>query len=108
MKHLILLFSFSLLTSFAFGQGSLAYSGSNTKGIDVQVYPNPATDYVKITDNSSVRQVAVFNLAGRQIKSYSYSIGEQYFIGDLPRGMYLIQLIGDENRRLATRRINIR
>ncbi|PSR12132.1 MAG: hypothetical protein DA408_14310 [Bacteroidetes bacterium] len=108
MKHLILLFSFCLLTSFAFGQGSLAYGGSSTKSIDVQVYPNPASDYVKVTDNSEVRQVAVFNLAGRKIKSYNYSIGEQYFVGDLPRGMYLIQLVGEENRRLATRRINIR
>lgn len=76
--------------------------------VDLRVFPNPAVDYIEVTLNQQVRQVAVYNLVGRRVKSFNYGDGEKYYIGDLPRGMYLVQLLGDRNRAITTQRINLR
>ena len=69
---------------------------------------NPAVDYIQVSTNQAVERVAVFNLAGRQIKAFTYRAEEKYYVGDLPKGMYLIQLLGAQNSRIATRRISLR
>ena len=108
MKHLILLFSFCLLSSFAIGQTSFRTFGSSPAAVELQVFPNPAVDYIQVSTNQAVERVSVFNLAGREIKAFTYHAKEQYYVGDLPKGMYLIQLVGAQNRRIATRRISLR
>lgn len=109
MKHLILLFSFCLITSIAAGQASFrSTASSGTQVAELSVYPNPTADFFKVTTNDLVQQVAVYNLAGRQVKTFNYAEGEKYFVGDLPRGMYLIQLINNSDRTLVTRRVSVR
>ena len=108
MKHLILLFSFCLLSSFAIGQTSFRTFGNTPAAVELQVFPNPAVDYIQVSTNQAVERVAVFNLAGRQIKAFTYRAEEKYYVGDLPKGMYLIQLLGAQNSRIATRRISLR
>lgn len=108
MKHLILLFSFCFITSLAVGQSSFRSSVAANQDVELSVYPNPTVDFFKVSDNNLVEQIAVYNLAGRRIKSFDYSDGEKYFVGDLPRGMYLVQLISDDRHTLATRRVSVR
>ncbi len=108
MKHLILLLFFSLSAGFLLAQTNFqSYGGSSGVG-EFQVFPNPAVDYIQVSDNDDIQRIALFNLAGREIKSFTYRSAEKYFVGDLPKGMYLIQFLGPQNRRLSTRRINIR
>ena len=108
MKHLILLFSFCLLSNFAIGQTSFHTFGSTPAVTELQVFPNPAVDYIQVSTNQDVERVAVYNLAGRKIKTYTYRAEDKYYVGDLPKGMYLVQLLGVQDRRIATRRISIR
>lgn len=108
MKHFILLFSFCFITTLAVSQSSYRSSSATTSNIELRVFPNPATEYIKINNNDVVSQIAIYNLAGRRIKSFNYSNGQKYYLGDLPRGMYLVQLISSNQRRLATRRISVR
>lgn len=107
MKHVILLFTFCLLSSFAIGQTNFHTFG-NTTTTELHVFPNPTVDYIQVSPNQAIKRVSVFNLAGREIKTFTYQTAEKYYVGDLPKGMYLVQLVGIENRRLATRRINVR
>ena len=111
MKHFLLLLVFGFCSTFLLGQQS--YSNNNTaqassQRIDFRVFPNPATDYIQVSDNDIVQEVVVYNLVGRQVKSFSYSAGESFYIGNLPQGMYLVRLIGAENKVLTTKRVNIR
>ena len=93
----------------AVGQSSFYGSTSgSSQAIELSVYPNPTVDFFKVTTNNVVQQIAVYNLAGRQVKTFDYSEGEKYFVGDLPRGMYLIQLINNSDRTLVTRRVSVR
>ncbi len=95
MKHLVLLLAFPIL--------SLAtLSAQNTPKRDLSVFPNPTTEYISIQDNNdAVGYLAVYNLVGRKLKAFDFSKGEQYSIGDLPKGMYLVQIL-DRNRQLLT------
>lgn len=108
MKHFILLFSFCFITTLAVSQSSYRSTSAASQDIELRVYPNPTTDYLKINNNNVVDQIAVYNLAGKRIKSFNYSNGQKYYVGDLPRGMYLIELTNSNHRRLATRRISVR
>ncbi len=72
----------------------------------LNVFPNPATDYMQITENEIVGKVNVYDLIGKKVKSFSHRSGEKYFIGDLRKGIYLIQLVDKENSILATKRIS--
>ena len=108
MKHLVLLFFLSISVSFLGAQTSFQSYGSAPAVVEYQVFPNPAVDYIQFTDNSMIQRISLFNLAGREIKSFEYRSEEKYYVGDLPKGMYLVQFVGAQNRRLATRRINIR
>ncbi len=110
MKHLLLSFFLVLAAGSAFAQVSVANLQPNQQeqSAELRVYPNPTISHFEINDNDLVQQVAVFNLVGRQVKRYSYAQGEKYYVGDLPRGMYLVQLVGNRNAVLTTRRINVR
>ena len=74
--------------------------------VEVRVFPNPADSYLEVNDNDRVHQIAVFNLAGRQVKAFDYNKGEKFYVGDLPRGMYLVQLFDARRKVITTQRIN--
>ena len=73
------------------------------------VYPNPATDYIRLKESKGVVEVRIFNLVGRQVESYRITEKDQSFrVADLPDGMYLVQLINAENKIIGTHRMNKR
>ncbi len=130
MKQLLLTFFFALTLSFAFAQGGRScfdcYSGgdetfNNEQGnvnvgqiADAQlnrtmVYPNPATDYIKLKKSDGVAEVRIFNVVGRQVEAYRIVEKDQSFdINNLPNGMYLVQLISPGGKIIGTHRMNKR
>lgn len=76
--------------------------------MDVQVFPNPASDYISVSNGDAVSKIMVFNLVGRQMKAFDAADGDKFFVGDLPRGMYLVQLLGNKEQILTTQRVNKR
>ncbi len=113
MKKTLLALSFLFIGLAAHAQ--LAYSGGdssrNSRSAEtsiLQVFPNPAADYFSITSQQNIDHITVYNLLGRQLKTFAYAEGERYFIGDLPKGMYLVQIMGRDNRLLSTQRLSKR
>ena len=74
----------------------------------LRVFPNPATDYIELTNNDVVDQMVVYNLLGREVKNFNVINGRQYEVADLPNGMYLVSLINEEEGILKTFRLNKR
>lgn len=111
-----LLFSFFFFISFtSFGQSNslLAFNTTNTtvknKKPTLTIYPNPFVNYIKINDNDDlVREVVVYNLLGKKMKTFPATSGKSYNVSNLPRGYYLIQLFGERNKIIRTQRINKR
>jgi hypothetical protein len=111
MKQVVLLLFFTLLTSSAFSQTSfndrLKLNLQSDK-IDIQVYPNPVVDYLHVSDNISIERVKIFNLVGKAVKNYDYLKGRDYYVGDLPKGIYLVQFSDKESKNIITKRISKR
>lgn len=101
MKQPLLVFFF-LLTVFAL-------RAQNAPRPELSVFPNPATEYVAVQDNSdAVGQIVVFNILGKKQRVFEAAKGESYYIGDLSKGVYLVQLIGKNKQVLKTQKIEKR
>lgn len=112
MKRIVLSILFVVFALAA--QAQLAYSGDNVRAVReaentaLHVFPNPAVDYISISSSQSVQHITVYNLLGRKMKSFTYTEGDRYFIGDLPKGMYLVQMTGKDARLISTQRLSKR
>lgn len=114
MRKLLQTFIFFLFLSFAFGNIAIANDeGDNDDVIiqqsndDIRIYPNPAIDYIMVTQSSKVDKVWIYNILGKKVKSYKVENPDaKYDIRDLPRGMYIVRLVNHEGELLLTRRVN--
>jgi Secretion system C-terminal sorting domain len=103
MKQLLLVF-FLLLGGIA-----LQAQQSNSTKPELSVFPNPAIDNISVYDNNDVvSQIIVFNLVGKKMKTFEHIKGEYHYIGDLPKGVYLVQMIDKSKRILTTQKIDKR
>ncbi|MFN7117169.1 MAG: T9SS type A sorting domain-containing protein [Saprospiraceae bacterium] len=76
---------------------------------DIRVFPNPASDYFELTNDQSVERLMVYNLLGREVRSFrTQGIGQQYSLQGLPDGLYLIALVNDRKEVIKTVRLNKR
>lgn len=74
----------------------------------IEVFPNPATAYIGVNAPDQVSLIKVFNLVGRHMKTFVIAQDEKHYIGDLPRGMYLVQLVNHQDKVVTTKRLNKR
>jgi hypothetical protein len=75
---------------------------------ELSIFPNPAQDFIGITQEDLVGRILVYNMVGRKMKNFEVEKGEKYDISDLPHGMYLVQLVGKNNKVLLTQRLSKR
>ncbi len=73
----------------------------------VRIYPNPTTDYFMLDDSTDiVERVVIYNIIGRQVKSYKALDNFKYSINDLPEGIYIIRLLNNGGNTVKTIRLN--
>lgn len=76
---------------------------------ELTVFPNPVIDNFSIYDNNDqVSQIIVFNLIGKKVKAFEHLKGEYHYVGDLPKGVYLVQMLSASKRVLTTQKIDKR
>ena len=100
MKQILLSLLLVFITTTVFAQAQ------NVR--NVRVFPNPATEYFKVDHHESIAKVKVLNIAGRLVRDFTYESNQRYDIGDLPQGIYLIQLLDYNNKAVLTRRVSKR
>jgi type IX secretion system substrate protein len=59
---------------------------------NIKLFPNPASDYFELVNADKVDQIIIYNILGKQVKYFGKE-DESYLIGDLVKGLYLVQLI---------------
>jgi hypothetical protein len=89
-----------------FSTTTTAVEEVNTNAI--RVFPNPTSDYFKLTHYPQVRQVVIYNIVGSPVKVYSAVPGRQYDVSMLPQGMYLVRLLGQDRSVVKTIRLSKR
>lgn len=98
-----------LLLILAFVTSVVALQAQNVSKPDLSVFPNPAIDYICVQDNNDlVGHLAVVSMTGRRVKEFEFSKGEHYSIVDLPKGMYLVQILDRNKQVLTTQKLNKR
>ncbi len=107
MRKILLLFFIGFLSLQLQAQSSETKAVSNAATI--KVYPNPTTNYIAITDkNEVVKEMYVYNLIGRKLKTHYVQSDKKYDLSDLPKGLYLVQLVGHDKKVITTKRISKR
>jgi Secretion system C-terminal sorting domain len=72
----------------------------------LRIYPNPTIDYFQLTDNDAVEKVVIYNIIGRQMRSYKAVEGLKYSVNDLPDGLYIIRLLNSYGGTVKTVRLS--
>jgi len=104
-----LLMKYILLLSVLLGFGAISLKAQITAKPDLSVYPNPAVENIYLNDAAeSVGFVVIINLVGKKVKEFEYSKGAGLPVGDLPKGMYLVQLQDRQRNVLKTQMIDKR
>jgi hypothetical protein len=67
-------------------------------GDDIRVFPNPAVDYFQVVNGQNVRKIVIFNIFGKEIKSFVHASNAQYDVTDMNAGMYLVRMLDDKNK----------
>ena len=100
MKKNLLVCFFSILCFIAYSQAE-----KKSDFVSVSVFPNPATEFITVNNEEAVKTIHVFNFTGRKMKNFDVVKGDRYDIADLPNGLYFVQLIGRNNKVIATQRL---
>jgi hypothetical protein len=101
MKQCLLLVAFLL-----FG---LSLRSQTTAKSVLSIFPNPATEFISVNDHTDqVGEIAIYNMVGRRIKLFEFVKGENYSVADLPKGMYLVQLIDKAKQVITTQKVDKR
>lgn len=76
---------------------------------DIRVFPNPAIDYFELTEGSDLDRIVVYNLLGREVRSFRFAgNGQQYNLNGLPDGLYLLSMMDNRKGIVKTVRLNKR
>ncbi len=71
----------------------------------LKVYPNPTFDFFNLQNAEGVGFVKVYNTLGRLVKVFDASFEKNFYVGDLPSGMYLINMQSKNGKNIKTTRI---
>lgn len=58
------------------------------------IFPNPTNEYFRLNYNSNTKdeKLEILNKYGVLIKSFPVMPGKQYYVGDIPYGLYLVRI----------------
>ncbi|WP_367391728.1 T9SS type A sorting domain-containing protein [Lewinella sp. LCG006] len=75
-------------------------------GNRIKVYPNPVHDRFFLTNTPSLARIDLYNTLGRKIRSYENpQPGDSFLAGDLPQGVYLLNLVDKNGKVVHTLRL---
>ena len=107
MKELILTFVFLFVLTASQAQSSNGFISQ--KSIKVQVFPNPTSSFFRIEEkNNEVATIRLYNLLGKQMKTFDSKKTTDFYVNDLTSGLYLVQMVNDRGQIVATSRLTKR
>ena len=73
---------------------------------EIKVFPNPAIDYIQISNVISVKKIVVFDIIGKEIKSFIHYNNAQHDVSELKSGMYILKMLNEKNKVIRTLKFN--
>lgn len=59
---------------------------------EVKIFPNPSTSFFGLSETQLVGQIFIFNILGQNVKKFEVNDSNRYYVGDLIKGSYIVQL----------------
>jgi hypothetical protein len=72
---------------------------------DLAIFPNPAADYFQLTESLPNTRLSVTNLVGKEVLRYNIFDGGRYPIQDLSSGMYMVNILSQDNELIKSVRL---
>lgn len=108
MKRLLLLSLILLALPLISALAEDSRPAAGTFDVRPTVYPNPASDFINLSNEEAVQQLVIYNFGGRQVLSFDAIKGQRYDISNLPNGMYLVQFVNPQHQIIHTQRLQKR
>lgn len=95
---------------FAAYKSSTGIVTSVLKDADVNIFPNPASNYIDVIYNpaADVKTITLYNLIGKAVNVYKVtdkSSARCEFPADMPSGIYIVRIADSKGSIIATRKI---
>ena len=99
--------NFSYSKDFTIDIGNITALLNPLSQNNILLYPNPATNNLKISGLKNLRDVKIYfiSIEGQVVKTYNTPQSE-YDISDLPNGTYIAVILKDDKRKMITFFIN--
>ncbi len=79
------------------------YSGSQSRP---RLYPNPVIDRFFLAGAPDLSRLEIFNTLGGRVKVFrNPQPGDSFNVSDLPQGVYLVSLVGEDGKVVRTLRL---
>ena len=72
---------------------------------DLRLFPNPASESFSVTEAENIDRIILYNMTGRQVRTFEGCNDNPHYIGDLPNGLYLVTLFNDQSGVVKTLRL---
>ncbi len=71
----------------------------------LELFPNPTTDYFELKGPIGVKDITIYNLLGTPVERFQYQEGSKYDMSSFPKGIYLVTLTDEKHQLLKTVRL---
>lgn len=74
----------------------------------LHIFPNPVSNYFRLDGNesSAVKELVVYNLLGRPIRSFNAIGVNEFDMTGMPQGIYLVGMVGENGELIKTVKIS--
>jgi len=62
----------------------------------IEIFPNPVSDFLNIKINSDIRKIEIFNMSGKLLQLHKFP-AQTLYVGDLNTGLYILRIYTDKN-----------
>ena len=73
----------------------------NTEKTSVNIFPNPSSNFLKITGVSQLENFTIYNIIGSEIINGSLSNNDKIDISQLKKGVYFFKIIGGQTIKFS-------
>jgi len=74
---------------------------------DIKIYPNPTAQYISLRNVQDIAGLRLYDIIGRQVKTFTATHENQYDVSSLPVGLYLVRVVDKNLNTLKTLRLKI-
>ena len=78
----------------------------SVKEEDLVLYPNPTSDYFKVSEDQHIKNIAVYNIVGKELMRFRHIPGQSHNVESLRKGIYLVRFFDAKGEIIKALRLS--